>query len=176
MVSALSVVGAILTFTNITAGDSRVEALTVFFLTLWFFTIAPLVVYLFCSALIFLFDYFFGLYNRFSVFFIVVATVASAFRSAHFASWKTLAIHFETFSFFTCTTSLFLFNVSGRWNGRMVYFLDIKLNWILIIEGKWVFLGFGCILLSEISWWVRWKIFVSFDEEKRIVQVRDRRI
>lgn len=92
------------TSTCISAWNPSIKALTILFLTLWFFTNTAFPIF----PIIFGFDLNFRLCEKMLMRLIIMASKASTLLGAHFPSRKTLTVTFETICFGTCTPSFLL--------------------------------------------------------------------
>lgn len=118
-----NIICTILASTVVSTGFSCAITFAILFLALAFFTVASLLLILFCCTLRFYFHYLSGLFDRAKVVVIIRTTIARAIRRTHFSSRKALAVHLQAFSFFAGATSFFLFDVGSRGYSLMVSML-----------------------------------------------------
>lgn len=121
------VIFAIKTSTSISACNPSIKALTIFFLTLWFFANASFA-YFSCA---FALDAGFSLCHQMLMILVVVASITGTFRRAHFPSRKALAISFQAVSLATSASS-FLFLNNNR-NKRDFFLSELYFNGVLLI-------------------------------------------
>ena len=138
----LIVICTLLALTHLAACESGVKTLAVFFLALWFLTIAPFeLLQVIWTELVLLLYHLLCLHNQAFALLIIVTAVAAAFRSAHLSRGEALTVHFEAFCFFADTTCSFLFRSSSGFGMLcLAFLLDIerKIERILVIINFWL--------------------------------------